>query len=366
MKKIVFLISTLDSGGIENYLLRFLKYSEGRIIPIVICKHSCDGELFQEYSLIKNIKIYESNIGYLRFSAYLKFYFLLKEINADAICDFTGNFAGFSMIFSRFLGTKNRLSFYRGSTDHFNPSWIKNTYNDLMKKLVIGNATKILSNSKAAFLYFFGKDFHFDNRFYVLNNGINSESFLSDATDLRAFFGIEEKTFVICHVGRFDSSKNHKTIIEVAYKLCAIDKNINFVLCGKGVDKAFQNEVEIKGFTNKIHLMGFTRDVVKVLNTGDCFYFPSLTEGQPNALIEAIIAGMPVVASNIEAIKETLPDFYYDQLVDPCDIDNAIKKIMLIKENSELRQKLNISDWAKSKFDADRLFSKFLEFLLEK
>ena len=55
----------------------------------------------------------------------------------------------------------------------------------------------------------------------------------------------------------------------------------------------------------------------------DAFYFPSVSEGQPNSLIEAIVSGLPFVSSNIPTIKEVVPENYYKYLVSPNDIVGA-------------------------------------------
>ena len=63
----------------------------------------------------------------------------------------------------------------------------------------------------------------------------------------------------------------------------------------------------------------------------DVFYFPSVTEGQPNALIEAIMCNIPILASHISPIKEVIPKKYFNLLVDPFDVNDSYNKL----KNSE-------------------------------
>lgn len=135
MKKIVFLITSLNSGGIENYLLRFLKHYEGTFEPHIVCKNGCHGELKQDYAKIKNIHFYEGSLGYINPILFLKFKNFLSVAMPDCICDFTGNFAGIPLFLARFVGIRNRIAFYRGSTNHFSQNLFRNTYNSLMKGL---------------------------------------------------------------------------------------------------------------------------------------------------------------------------------------------------------------------------------------
>src|SRR5690606_26927613 len=137
-------------------------------------------------------------------------------------------------------------------------------------------------------------------------------------------FQLPQSAKVIGHVGRYDPSKNHQTIAEVAERLCQNNSILFFVLCGKGTDskecKALFNKVP----ENQIKFLGNVNNIEQLYPAFDLFYFPSVTEGQPNALIEAMLSDLPVVASNIEAIKECFPIDKIYQLVSPTDIEGAI------------------------------------------
>ncbi len=359
MKKVIFLITSLNSGGIENYLFRFLKHFEGEFIPFIVCKNGCHGELYEDYAKIKGIKFYDGALSYFNPVLFYKLKKFISTVNPDSICDFTGNFAGIPLFLSGIIGVKNRIAFYRGSTDHFESSLFKGIFNSIMNYLVYKNATHILANSKSAISYFFGNLALKDKRIDVIHNGINAHSFLEIKQDLRENLNIDKSKFVVVHVGRFDKAKNHSTIIKVAKKLIDLDKNYVFVLCGKNVDLEFQIYVKNNQLENNVKLLGYTKQVVKVLNTANCFYFPSITEGQPNALIEALVKGLPFVASNIKPISDVIPLEYHCQLIDPLDVDLAVKKIKEIKDNPILGESLNLSSWATNNFDADKLFSEF-------
>lgn len=359
----IFLVTSLNSGGIENYLLRFLKFYNGNFIPYIICKNGPTGELIEEYNKIEGIKFYPHQIGYINISLFNELYKFIGEVKPLAVCDFTGNFAGIPLLLAKWQNVQTRIAFYRGSTDHFSGSLFKNIYNSSMNRLVKKNATKVLSNSKAALVNFFGNEYSADKRFSVLNNGIDALSFLTDKHSLRKELKLEQEDFVICHVGRFDASKNHKVIMTVAQNLCRSNSNIHFLLCGKNVDINLEQQVKELGLEEKIHLIGYTKNVIQILNTGDCFYFPSITEGQPNALIEALIAGLPFVASNISPIREIIPEKFHNQLVDPNDVNSAAEKILEVKNSTELKESLDLSNWAIENFDAAKLFSQFYNFL---
>ncbi|WP_242919245.1 glycosyltransferase [Pontibacter liquoris] len=363
MKKVCFLLTSLEPGGLENYLLRFLKYSDGKFTPIVICKSGRAGKLLPHYQSL-NVNIVTIKTGYLNLLSWYKIFKFLREEGVDTVCDFTGNFAGIYLLISKYAGIKKRIAFYRQSTNHFKENAFTLKYNSFVQKLVYKNATQILANSNVALNYFFPDRSSDDNRFQVIYNGVDQSQFnisIERSVD-RLKFGIPVDAFVIGHTGRFDAVKNHISILEVARFLCAKHADIYFVFCGRGTDsKAMVDLVNEMGLLHRVKLLGYREDVNRVLKAFDVFYFPSLTEGQPNSLIEAMISGVPFIASNIEPIRETVPDYLLSQLIEPKDTEAATKKILELYHNRSSLPELKASEWAKRNFDHDTRFKEFLD-----
>lgn len=360
---IVFFINNLDSGGIENYLLRFVQEKSGEFNNIYIyCKSGLGGQLEEEYKEIRNVIIIKQEISYFNFYALRKLKSFLLMSNISVVCDFTGNFSGLILRAAHKADIDKRIAFYRGSTDRFNTVFYKNIYNNIVKYLVEIHATQILSNSQAAFNYFFPALWKGDSRFDVVYNGINPESFLNETRDLREEFGIPLNAFVIGHTGRFNSAKNHETILKVAEILISKYDDIYFILCGNDVDIKLLPIIRSKGLGNRIITFGNRRDIPKFLNTMDCFFFPSLTEGQPNALIEAMVMGLPYVASNIDPIKETV--FNFDELYPPKDVD-AFVRALEYKYIYKRSKDINLQAQAINRFNSERCFNHFYQKLTE-
>lgn len=356
-KNCLFVVSTLDSGGIENFLLRFLKSHHKKFKTItVFCKGGRTGQLENQYRSISNLEIKTANIGYLNIFSYHQLYVYLKSNKFDSICDFTGNFAGNIMLIAKKANINKRVAFYRGSTNRFQETPLKLTYNKFVNKLTFKYATDILSNSKAGLKFFFPDTYLKDHRFGVIYNGIDAKAFLSTTKDLRNELKIPQTDFVIGHIGRYDIAKNHKLIIKVAINICNNYKDIHFILCGNNVVEGLIKTVEEYDLTDRIHLLNHRDDVIKVLNTIDCFYFPSITEGQPNALIEAMVAGLPFVASDIDPIKETVPEKLFNQLVSTTSVGESVSKLIDIYKGET---SFNVQKWAIDNYNSEVLFEKF-------
>ncbi|MBI6115947.1 glycosyltransferase [Salegentibacter maritimus] len=356
MKKVAFLVTGLNSGGLENYLLRFLTFYENKIDATVVCKGGYIGILKKDFENL-GVNIIPIEIGYFNAAKFYELYQILKKGEFDSVCDFTGNFAAIPLYLAKLAGIKNRLAFHRGSNNRFKETPIKMVYNKAINKQLPIVATSVLANSKAAMNFFHNGIWKDDPKFEVIYNGINASRFLDSDENLRNELKIDKEAFVVGHVGRYNEAKNHRTIIEVAIALCKKHSNILFLLCGNGVDTELKAKVEAEGLEGQIKLLGYRKDVVKVLNTLDCFYFPSINEGQPNALIEAMVAGLPFLASDIDPIKETVPKELHHCLVSPLDIDLAVDRLLEIKEDKP--NKLILADWAISHFSAKKWFDKF-------
>ncbi|WP_313382264.1 glycosyltransferase [Proteiniphilum saccharofermentans] len=363
MKKVCFFVTSLNSGGIENYLLRFLRHYEADIDATVYCKGDVFGELESQYRKLSNVRLIKSKIGYFNFKAYYELYHFLKKENFHSVCDFTGNFAGFILFIAYLAKIKTRIVFYRGSSNRYNVTFLRNFYNELVKIFVLKFATSILSNSKAAYDFFFSR---IDKRFKVIYNGIDSKVFnINESKDqIRNDLGIPSASYVIGHTGRVHYSKNHEAIIKVANLLCNKYSDIHFVLCGKNTDIELVNSVDI-AVKEQVHLLGYRSDIPRILKAFDIYFFPSVTEGQPNALIEAMIVGLPIVASDIEPIKETVPEELINSLIHPLNVDDFVKQLEEHYLSKNCSNSTHHKEWAIEHFNSDNQFKKFFNELVE-
>ncbi|MDY3524141.1 glycosyltransferase [Riemerella anatipestifer] len=360
MTKAIFFVTGLDSGGIENYLLRFiqekhLEYSE----IVVYCKGGKGGQLEAEYKQFPNVKIVVNTISFFNPLHYYNLFRFLKRNQFDVVCDFTGNFAGLVLQMAYYANIRNRVGFYRGSSDHFKTNLIKQLYNNWVKYKVRKYATNILSNSKAALDYFFPQAWQKDDRYKVLYNGINPNKF-NASEDLRDEFGLSRESFVIGHTGRYNEAKNHDVIIKVAEILCEKYNDIYFILCGNGVKVNLEAYLKQKGLEQRILVFENRRDIPQFLKTMDVYFFPSITEGQPNALLEALLMGLPFVASNILPIQEVVPSIFKKYLSAPDNVETFVSLLEEVKHNPiSSEEKKELQKYITTNFNATKQFGAF-------
>lgn len=115
---------------------------------------------------------------------------------------------------------------------------------------------------------------------------------------VRAELGLSESDFVMVSVGELTVRKNH---IQILRMLCECsDSAMKYVLCGSGPLedelRAFVTEHQLE---NRVIFTGYCQNIDEMLAASDCFVFPSFQEGLPMAVMEAMRAGLPVVANEI-------------------------------------------------------------------
>ncbi|HEY0740167.1 MAG TPA: glycosyltransferase [Chryseosolibacter sp.] len=359
-KRVLFVLPTLHAGGAENYTLRFIRYFREDYDFSVMSLQKEKGDL-HELFLNAGVRIHYNSLGYLDPIKWIRFFRFIKTGHFDVVCTMNGNFGGIPILISRLAGVRQRVAFYRRSTTAFSLSRLRLLYNQFVRNLVYRHATDILSNSAFAFKTFF-IGLPQDQRFKVIPNGVEATQFdvAESQGESRALYRLPEEYFIIGHVGRFDPAKNHEFICKVARRLIKNQALVMIVFCGKHTDsQKFIDLLHSFGLQGHYRTLGLQENVAQVLRTFDLFLFPSQTEGQPNALIEAMLAGLPILASNIEPIKEATPESFHQRLIPITDDALVADLITRLIADRTLLQDYKLQSFAKDYYNEHRNFSIF-------
>ncbi len=366
-RKFLFLCTAVDVGGLETYMLRFVDHLKDRdgYEFHVLCKSGILGALEDSFREL-NVRLIPMRQRYFGIADWWRLRRLIQRERYQAICDFTGNFAGIPMLMARWAGCRGRLAFFRNSRELFKPTLLRRMYCRLVNRLVYWNATDVLSNSRAAFENFFAPDEWTGNpRFEVIPNGIfwRACALEDDQRErLCVELGLPAEAKVIGHVGRFVPQKNHGAILSVAEQMLEVDRRAVILLVGRGVRENLEGTVEKRGLTN-VRLAGERRDVLDLLAIMDAFYFPSLIEGQPNAVLEAVAMGVPFVVSDIPPIRECFPDWWGDRWMVSAENTQGACKVLAKHLSGNARQDpefKKLSDWVRHNNSPQIRFEQFL------
>ena len=174
----------------------------------------------------------------------------------------------------------------------------------------------------------------------VIRNGIDLPQAMSirDRTEIRRELGIDDDTFIVGTVGRLSRQKGHSILIRAAPQVLSIVPNVKFVIVGQGPDSdKLRALIEQLGLGRSFILSGHVPDVGSLLTAMDLYVHPSLWEGMPNAVLEAMAFSKPIIATNVDGTIELLVDGESGMLIPPGDaqsLASAIIRLLTHKEES--------------------------------
>ena len=175
---------------------------------------------------------------------------------------------------------------------------------------------------------------------YMPGVGIDLARFSAPITEeqkhrLRAEIGVPDDAVLICSVGELNANKNHSLVIRALAQM--ENKNIHYCVIGEGEYREPLTVLARElGLTEQVHLPGYRSDVPALLKSSDIFCFPSLREGLPVALMEAMASGLPCVASRIRGNTDLL-DETNEALFDPHSVSECRNRLAAaISENKVL------------------------------
>lgn len=138
------------------------------------------------------------------------------------------------------------------------------------------------------------------------------------AAELRRNWQVGDDQSLILTVARLSREKGIDTLIDAAAILHRQRPHARVVVVGDGVDRtSLDARVRSRGLTGVVRLVGFLDDIWPALAAADVFCLPSRSEGMPNALLEAMAVGRPVVATSVGGIPEAIEDERNGLLVPP-------------------------------------------------
>lgn len=180
------------------------------------------------------------------------------------------------------------------------------------------------------------RNFHAKKIVYLPGVGINFQRL--DVTGInkerkRDELGLLDTDYVLLSVGELNANKNHKVVIN-ALELLRKEKKIEnskYLICGQGNQKEELEElIKAKDLESIVILLGYRLDIPEICAISDVFVHPSYREGLSVALMEAMVMGLPCIASNIRGNTDLIDDGKGGILFDANDViacSNAIRSM---------------------------------------
>jgi glycosyltransferase involved in cell wall biosynthesis len=177
-------------------------------------------------------------------------------------------------------------------------------------------------------------------RVQVVHNGVRPEA--GHREPVRRELGVGDEETLVVAVGNLYPVKAHIVLLRaLAGMRNSGDTRWRLAIAGRGGEEAaLRAFVAESGLTDRVHILGYRADIANILAAGDVYAMPSLSEGLPMALIEAMLAARPVIASRTGGIPEVVTDGVHGLLVTPGDAESLAAGLGRLFADSALRTQL--------------------------
>jgi len=323
--KVLFLVNTLRVGGFERDVVTLCEHIDlNRFQPEVWVL--CGGGQFEERVLKAGIRL--RNFGRKSSRSALFAYRLAYAISrsqSKLIHAFLPTIATYAALARTCFGVQSPMVLSIGQSQAVTAErcmfrWCSYTFDWL-----------IANSHSAAEL---GRALGFSaNRLSVIPNGhpIDTRPAPINRRTVRASVGVAQDERMLLCVGRLIDTKRVTDAV-AALHLLGGGIPAKLVIVGDGPERdSLENEVANAGLRQKVVFAGQRTDVGELLQAADAFVFPSETEGLPNSLIEACLAGLPIVACNVRGVSDVVKHGETALLVSPrspTDLAAAIRRLL--------------------------------------
>lgn len=179
----------------------------------------------------------------------------------------------------------------------------------------------------------------------VIHNGVDMNRFRKDSSSRalhRESLGIAADEFCLGCVGRLNHIKDYPTLLRAAEIFGKACSSWRLLIVGEGTERSELERMvqESAMLSGRVRFLGTSRRIPEFLNALDCYVLPSICEGISNSLLEAMSAGVPVVASRTGGNPEVAVDGESGLLFSVGDSADLASKLLLVWNSPAQREKL--------------------------
>src|SRR6266446_2436383 len=183
----------------------------------------------------------------------------------------------------------------------------------------------------------------------TIENGVDTDLFgrEKDVQGLRDSLGLADSDVVIGTVGNLKKVKNHLLLLQAFAKVAEELESVKLLIVGRGsMAESDDTEEDLRLFVNnhrlaeRVLFLGYRTDIPELLQVMDIFCLTSLREGLPISIMEAMAAGLPVVGTNVQGIRDVITPNVDGILVDRSDVTALKNTLMGLIGDERRRTKL--------------------------
>lgn len=377
MKKILFLGSQMETGGAQKILLDQANWFHNKGYQVEAVFFYDKEDLHATWKSnpfpVHNLRAWKYKANPIStllrlIPRIVRLFWLLRRGKFDVVETFTidSNIIGIPLTW--LARTPVRLATHHGDI-HGNSTLKKKIHGAIINSKM---TTRLVAVSQQIHQLVQTEEGILPDKIQVILNGIPPIPDIpqGEKEKLRNQLSIKEGQLMVLSVGRLALPKGHAVLLEAIAILPQLQKeNLQFFIAGDGsLRKELENQASRLDIQGQVTFLGIRQDVPKLLRAADIFVLPSLWEGLPLVILEAMSAGLPILASDVEGITDAIQDGE-SGIVIPIKDPGAMKdKLILLANQPELREtlgkngKINFKD----KFDIDTMCHQYEELFQQK
>lgn len=339
-------------GGAQTALCRLLTHlSRDSFAPVVVCLYNGDSVVAQEIRQLGIPVLDMKMTSKWRLGALVRFYLSLRHIHPVIMHTWMFH----ADVLGRIIGRLAHVPIIVTSRHNVN---IGGKHREVLKRWTTGLDDKVVAVCELAREAEIRCAGAAPDKVVKIYNGINAENYVCDkplvSAQARPEFGFSSSTRVIGYVGRLHPQKGLSDLLAAMPEIRDHFPSVRLLLVGQGeLADVLAQEAQMLGISNEIVFAGQRTDVTRVLATLDVFVLPSRWEGLPNAVLEAMAAGLPVVATKVGGVSEAVIDGMTGLLVPPSDPGSLAQSTIKLLHDTDLRCRMGQAgqDYVRAHFD---------------
>lgn len=336
--KVVIFIDSFTTGGAQTQLLEFFKYADFSAFEFWLVNLDATVQtLTDQFAQYPITLVHIHHHGFLNLKTIMTLFRLLKQISPDIVQTYLFTSDTYGRLAAVLAGAPVIITSIR-SLDTWKKRhhlWVDRILEKFTHKVTI-NAQAIRPRLKELWSIN-------DQKIVTIYNGIDMARFhdQSQRAAIRETWQIPSKALVIGMVGKFRFEKDYESFFQAAARLHTKYPHLYFVAVGDGPKQA---EIETYAKTHAAHVRaiftGSRSDIPQVISAMDICVLATHAEGCPNALMEYMAAGKPVVSSNVGGCKELVLEGQTGFLVEDEDVDGYTYSIEQLINDPQKCQKM--------------------------